>query len=202
MKQIFKIAAASILVGFLVLGCKLLAASIGHSTALFSDALESVVNVASSAIALYGLYIAAKPADDVHNYGHAKAELISAVAIGVLIVVAALVIFNRAIRVLLHPAPLPPLSGGLGVGLSLNAFACVVNLIWSQVLRLFGQRWRSPSLRADAQHLMSDVLSSTCIILTLLGAGFLHWPILDPLAAFPRSAACWTQPRHCPSPSA
>lgn len=183
MKDIFKIAAASILLGCVVLGCKLLAASFSHSTALFSDALESVVNVMSSAIALYGLYIAAKPADDVHQYGHAKAELISAVTIGVLIVVAALVIFDRAFMELLHPAALPPLSGGLGIGLGLNALACVMNLIWSRVLTFFGQRWRSPSLRADAQHLASDVLASGGIIITLLGAGLLHWHILDPLAA-------------------
>lgn len=183
MKPVFKIASASILVGFAVLGLKLLASSISHSTALFSDALESVVNVASSLIALYGLYIAAKPADDVHHYGHDKAELISAVAIGTLIVVAALVIFDRSIIDFLHPAPLLPLSGGLGLGLCLNFLACLVNLLWSRVLRFFGCRWHSPSLMADAQHLASDVLASTGIIVTLLGAGFLHWRILDPLAA-------------------
>lgn len=183
MTHIFKIATASIVIGSLVLGCKLLAAYTSHSTALFSDALESVVNVASAAIALWGLYVAAKPADDVHHYGHAKAELISAVAIGVLIVITALVIFNRAILELLHPVPLQPLSGGLGIGLGLNALACVINLGWSRVLRLFGRRWHSPSLAADAQHLASDTLSSTGIIIALLGAGLLHWQILDPLAA-------------------
>lgn len=183
MRQIFKIATASIGIGAAVLVCKLLAADVSHSTALFSDALESVVNVASSAIALYGLYIASKPADAVHQYGHAKAELISAVAIGVLIVVAALIIFNRAIIDFLHPAPLTPLSGGLGLGLGLNALACVMNLAWSQVLRLFGQRWLSPSLKADSQHLVSDVLTSIGIIIALLAAGLLHWHILDPLIA-------------------
>lgn len=183
MKPAFKIASASILVGFAVLGLKLLAASISHSTALFSDALESVVNVASSLIALYGLYIAAKPADDVHPYGHDKAELISAVAIGTLIVVAALVIFDRALTSFLHPESLLPLSGGLGFGLLLNFLACLINLFWSRVLRFFGHRWHSPSLIADAQHLASDVLASSGIIVTLLGAGFLHWHILDPLAA-------------------
>lgn len=183
MTHIFKTAIASIAVGCLVLGCKLLAAYVSHSTALFSDALESVVNVVSSAIALYGLYIAAKPADDVHHYGHAKAELISAVAIGVLIVIAALVIFDRAILEFLHPSALSPLSGGLGIGLGLSAITCVINLAWSRVLHGFGQRWHSPSLTADARHLTSDVLASAGLIITLLGAGLLHWHILDPLAA-------------------
>lgn len=183
MKDIFKIAAASIFLGCIVLGCKLLAASVSHSTALFSDALESIINVVSAAIALYGLYIAAKPADDVHQYGHAKAELVSAVAIGVLIVVTALVIFDRAFKELLHPSPLLPLAGGLGKGLALNLLTCLINLTWSRVLTLFGRRWRSPSLTADAQHLMSDVLSSGGITIALFGAGLLHWQILDPLAA-------------------
>lgn len=183
MKQVFKIAIASIGVGAAVLGCKLLAAYVSHSTALFSDALESVVNVASSIIALYGLYIASKPADDVHHYGHAKAELISAVTIGVLIVVAALVIFDRAIIELLHPRPLALLSGGLGLGLGLSALTCAMNLSWAWVLRFFGRHWHSPSLVADSQHLVSDVLSSASIIVALLGASLLHWPILDPLVA-------------------
>lgn len=183
MKSVFKIAIASIFVGCTILGVKFLAADVSNSTALFSDALESVVNVASSLIALYGLYIAAKPADETHQYGHAKAELISAVAIGVLIVVAALVIFDRAIQELLHPNPLLPLSGGLGLGLGLSALACLINIAWFWVLRFFGQRWRSPSLTADSQHLASDVLANIGIIVTLLGAGLLKWHILDPLAA-------------------
>lgn len=183
MTSIFKTALASIFVGCLVLGCKFLAAQVSHSTALFSDALESVVNVTSAAIALYGLYIAAKPADETHQYGHAKAELISAVAIGALIIVTALVIFDRAVVELFHPVPLLPLSGGLGLGLGLSALACLINLAWFRILKVFGRRWRSPSLTADSQHLASDVLANIGIILTLLGAGALHWRILDPLAA-------------------
>lgn len=183
MTSIFKIAIASIFVGCLVLSGKFLAAYVSHSTALFSDALESVVNVTSAAIALYGLYIAAKPPDETHQYGHAKAELISAVAIGTLIIVTALVIFDRAVIELLHPVPLLPLSGGLGLGLGLSALTCLINLAWFQILKFFGRRWRSPSLTADSQHLASDVLANIGIIITLLGAGALHWRILDPLAA-------------------
>lgn len=183
MRQIFKIATASIGVGAIVLACKIAAADVSHSTALFSDALESIVNIASSAIAFYGLYIAAKPADAVHQYGHEKAELISAVAIGVMIVVAALIIFDRAIIEFFHPTPLAALSGGLGLGLGINALACVINLAWSRVLKLFGRRWLSPGLTADSQHLVSDVFTSAGIIIGLLAAGLLRWHILDPLIA-------------------
>jgi len=181
--SVFKIAAASIGVGVLVLGCKLLAAQVSGSTALFSDALESVVNVISSGIALYALYIGAKPADDTHQYGHAKAELISAIATGAMILVAALVIFQRAAIELLHPRPLLPLSGGLGLGLLLNLLAGAVNLAWALVLRRVARLERSPALEADAQHLISDVLTTIGVVAALLGAGLLGWHILDPLVA-------------------
>lgn len=183
MERIFKIALASIGVGALVLGCKALAAQVSGSTALLSDALESVVNIAASAIALYALYVAAKPPDDAHNYGHAKAELISAVAIGVIIVVTALVIFDRAVPTLWHPKPFVPLSGGLGLGLAFNALAGGINFVWARCLRAAGRAWHSPSLLADAQHLLSDVLTSLGIVIALLIAGILHWPIIDPLIA-------------------
>ena len=181
--SVFKIAAASIAVGCVVLGCKLLAAAVSGSTALFSDALESVVNVVSSGMALYALHIGAKPADATHQYGHAKAELISAIATGAMILVAALVIFQRAVFEFVDPRPLVPLLGGLGLGLLLNGLAGVINLVWALHLRRVAKQKPSPALAADAQHLISDVLTTLGIVLALLGAGLLDWPILDPLVA-------------------
>ncbi|MDE2319819.1 MAG: cation transporter [Rhodospirillales bacterium] len=169
--------------GCLVLGCKWLAAFVSGSTALFSDALESVVNVVSSGMAMYALYVGAKPADATHQYGHAKAELISAIATGAMILVAALVIFQRAALELFDPKPLVPLLGGLGQGLLLNGLAGGINLIWALLLKRVAKRWFSPALAADAQHLISDVLTTLGIVLALLGAALLHWPVLDPLVA-------------------
>jgi cation diffusion facilitator family transporter len=181
--SVFKIAAVSIAVGVLVLACKLAAAEVSGSTALFSDALESIVNILSSGIALYALHIGAKPADDTHQYGHAKAELISAVATGAMILVAALVIFQRAGMEILHPKPLLKLVGGLGLGLVLNAFAGVFNLLWALYLQHTARRARSPALAADAQHLFSDVLTTIGVLVAMLAAGLLGWPVLDPLVA-------------------
>lgn len=182
-KPALKFALGSIVTGLLVLACKLLAARVSASTALFSDALESLVNLASSALAFYALLLSAKPADREHHYGHAKAELLSAVATGAMILVAALVIFQRAIGDLLHPVALAPLSHGLGAGLALNGGAGMLNALWALVLRRVGRANRSPALLADARHLTSDMLTSAGIILALLGAALLHWPILDPLVA-------------------
>ncbi len=83
-----KFAGGSIVVGLAVLGLKLCAARVSGSAALFSDALEAVVNVAGSSMALYALYASAKPADSQHPYGHAKVELLSAVVTGAMILLA------------------------------------------------------------------------------------------------------------------
>jgi cation diffusion facilitator family transporter len=166
-----------------VLVAKLAAARVSHSAALYSDALESVVNVAASSLALYALVASAKPADQQHPYGHAKVELLSAVATGGMILVAAVLIFQRALAGLLHPVGLVPLDAGLGLGLILNALAGAVNALWALVLRAVGRRARSPALLADAQHLVSDVLTTGGIVLALVLAAWLRVPIVDPLIA-------------------
>lgn len=183
MRPVLKIALGSIGAGILVLACKLLAARISHSTALFSDALETLVNVASSGLALYALVIAAKPADQEHNYGHAKAELLSAIATGGMILVAAVLIFERALGDILHPHQLARLAGPLGIGLALNALGGGLNGLWALVLFIIGKRERSPALVADAEHLLSDLYTTGGILAALLAASLFRLPVLDPLIA-------------------
>ncbi len=182
-RSTLKFAAASIGIGALVFVCKLGAARVSGSTALFSDALESLVNVAASSLALYALVVSAKPADAEHPYGHAKVQLLSALATGAMILIAAVLIFQRAVGVLMHPVALLPLGGGLGLGLGLNALAGAVNAGWAWVLRLVGRHARSPALLADAQHLLADVLTTVGIVAGLLAAAWLGLPVLDPLIA-------------------
>jgi len=183
MKPVFKFAVASIGAGLAVLALKFAAARVSGSAALFSDALESLVNVGASSLALYALIGAAKPADRQHPYGHAKVELLSAVATGALILVAAVLIFERAYAAFWHHASLGPLSGGLGAGLALNASAGALIAIWAFWLRRAGAKYRSPALAADARHLESDVLSTIGIIAGLVLAALLHLPVLDPVIA-------------------
>lgn len=183
MKQTQKFAVCSIGLGLVVLALKIGAARISGSAALYSDALESLVNVASSTLALYALIGAAKPADREHPYGHAKVELLSAVATGAMILIAAVLILQRAWFVFSQPLVLAPLNGPLGLGLALNAVAGALNLGWALVLLRFSKRARSPALAADARHLQTDVLAAAAIILGLVFASVLHLPILDPLMA-------------------
>ncbi len=103
MGQAQRIAAGSIGLGLVVLGLKLAAWAVTGSAALFSDAAESVVNVAAAVVAFAALRLAARPADANHLYGHDKAEFFAAVIEGVLIVVAALVILQHAWDTYRHP---------------------------------------------------------------------------------------------------
>ena len=176
MGQAQRIGALSIVLGIAVLGLKAAAWAVTGSAALFSDAAESVVNVAAAAVALLALRLAAMPADANHPYGHDKAEFFSAVIEGVLIVVAALVILQHSWEVYRNPQPLDaPL-----MGMALNGASTALNLGWALVLLRRGRALRSTALRADGQHLMSDVVTSLGV---LVGVGLVvatGLPWLDP----------------------
>ena len=149
------------------------------SAALYSDALESIVNVAASVIALVALRFAAMPADANHTYGHDKAEFFAAVIEGVLIVVAALSIFHHAWETWQEPRPLAMPA----LGLAINAVATVLNGIWAAVLIRVGRRLRSPALTADGWHLFADVITSVGIALGVGLAVLTGRLVLDPLLA-------------------
>src|SRR5881227_4184280 len=88
----------SLVVGIALLVIKFLAYFLTGSAAIFSDALESIVNVAASSFAAYSLFLAHQPADREHPYGHGKVEFMSAGFEGGMIVLAALVILERTIE--------------------------------------------------------------------------------------------------------
>lgn len=179
MKVAERIAGASILVGVLVLGLKGAAWWLTGSAGLYSDALESVVNVASAALAFAAFLYASRPADANHPYGHDKAEFFAAVIDGVLIVLAALSILHEAWRAWQAPRGLDM----PGPGLLLNTAATVLNAAWAAVLLRTGRRARSAALTADGKHLIADVATSvgvTCGVGLAVVTGVM---ILDPLVA-------------------
>jgi cation diffusion facilitator family transporter len=172
-------AVASIGVSLAVMGLKYLAYAVTGSAALFSDALESVVNVITASVALYTIHVSTQPADRIHQFGHHKAEYFSAVLEGVLIVVAALLILREAYDAWIHPRTLlKPWTGIL-----LNALATVLNAAWSSFLFTWGRRQRSPALVADAWHLFTDALTSTGVLIGLLLVTLTGWQLLDPALA-------------------
>ncbi|WP_291428607.1 cation diffusion facilitator family transporter [Deinococcus sp.] len=183
-----RLALGSILVAVVVLSLKYVAYLMTGSVALYSDALESIINVAAAVAALIALRVAARPADANHPYGHTKAEYFSAVAEGVLIVLAAAAIVREALPALLNPVPLPGQAGlglpGLGLpGLGVNLGAGVLNAVWASVLLRQGRALRSPALLADGRHVFSDVITSAGVLLGVLAARLTGQAWLDPLLA-------------------
>lgn len=174
-----KAALVSAGIGLAVTGLKFYAAWITGSLALYSDALESIINVVAAVGAFVALRVAARPADDDHPYGHHKAEFFSAVIEGALIVVAALMILRESYYGLLAPKALDAPT----LGLAINAGASIINAVWASALMRWGRRWRSPALIADARHVFADVVRS-CGVLVGVGAVLATgYPVLDPVVA-------------------
>ncbi|MCI0551010.1 MAG: cation diffusion facilitator family transporter [Anaerolineae bacterium] len=147
------------------------------SVGLLSDAIESFVNLAGGVVALIMLTVAARPADESHVYGHSKAEYFASLFEGMLILGAAAGIIVTAIQRLLVPRPLEQ----LGLGLSVSLAASLINFGTARILMNAGNKRKSITLEADAQHLMTDVWTSAGVIAGLIIVGISGWTILDPI---------------------
>ncbi|MCQ8241831.1 cation diffusion facilitator family transporter [Rhizosaccharibacter radicis] len=174
-----KTALGSLGISLLVLATKMAAYVLTGSVALFSDAIETIINVAAAVAALLALWYSARPADANHPYGHGKAEYFSAVLEGGLVLATAVLIAEEAWRAWEHPRmPDLPL---LGIGL--NAAGGAINLVWSLVLRRIGRARRSPALLAGSRHVMTDVWTSVGVIAGVSLVPVTGWARLDPLVA-------------------
>ncbi|WGH79320.1 cation diffusion facilitator family transporter [Jannaschia ovalis] len=160
-----------------MLALKALAWRLTGSVAFLSDALESLVNVATAGVTLLALRVAARPADARHNWGHHKAEMLAAVGVGVLIVLSALAILREAALALRDPAPLVAPWAGIMVNLG----AGVLNAIWCAVLFRTAKAARSRALAADARHLLSDVMSSAGVAVGVVLVALTGFAVLDPI---------------------
>lgn len=169
----------SIFVGMGVLALKYAAYHVTGSVALYSDALESIVNVVAALAAWWAIRVSHKPADQNHPFGHHKAEYFSAVLEGVLIVVAALLI----LREVWSAWEMPKVMEEPWLGLAINGGASLVNALWATLLISRARRYKSPALLADGKHIMTDVVTSIGVFIGLVGAVVTGWTILDPLLA-------------------
>lgn len=174
------IAIGSIVVALAVMALKYIAYAVTGSAALYSDAVESIVNLVTAIAVLVTLRISGKPADRRHQFGHHKAEYISAVMEGVLIVLAAVLICREAIDAFAHPRTL----GALWQGLTWSGVALALNGGWAIFLIAQGGRRKSPALRADGWHLISDVATTIGVMVGIVAAVLTGWKLLDPLLAF------------------
>ena len=153
----------------------LLTGSIG----LLSDALESFVNLVGALMAFAMLTIAARPADEDHAYGHSKAEYFSSGVEGTLILLAAISIGVAAVPRLISPKPLEQ----VGLGLGISIVASLVNLVVALLLLRAGKQYHSITLKANAQHLMTDVWTSAGVVVGVGAVAITDWERLDPVVA-------------------
>jgi cation diffusion facilitator family transporter len=181
MSAVRNMALLSIAAAIVTLALKFGAWYLTGSVSLFSDALESLVNLAAGLMAFWMLTIAARPADAGHAYGHDKAEYFSSGVEGALILVAAVSIIYAAVERFVHPAPLSHLAPGLLV----SGLAALVNLAAARMLLKVAREKDSIALEADARHLLTDVWTSAGVLGGLGVVMFAPpaWQVLDPLMA-------------------
>ncbi|CAL8970713.1 MAG: cation diffusion facilitator family transporter [Actinobacteria bacterium] len=158
---------------------KAVAAWLTNSVGLWSDAAESTVNLVAALVALWALRLSSKPADHNHDFGHGKAEYMSAAVEGSLIFVAAAFIIYGAILRLAAPVPLEQ----LGLGLALSTLATLLNLGTGLLLVRAGRTHRSITLEADGKHLLTDVWTSVGVLLAIGLVALTGWQVLDPVIA-------------------
>ena len=169
----------SLAVSVVLLAAKYEAYLLTGSTAILSDALESIVNVVAAVFAVGGLIFAGRPADRNHPYGHGKIEFFSAAFEGGLIAFAAVVIIYEVVRSLIRGGEVRQLESGLAIVLA----AGLVNLILGWFLVRTGRKHASLTLVADGQHVLSDFYTSVGIVVGLLLVRFTSIAWLDPVVA-------------------
>ena len=169
----------SLAAAVLLLGAKVTAAVVTGSSAIYSDAAESVVHFLAVCFAVWALRLAHKPADETHHFGHDKVSFLSAGFEGAMISAAALLIFYEAMRQMIFGVRID----NLGFGVAVTAAAAVINLVLGLSLVAVGKRSGSPLLRANGMHVLTDVWSSVAVLVALglyKSTGWVWW---DPIAA-------------------
>ncbi|MFW6042309.1 MAG: cation diffusion facilitator family transporter [Chloroflexota bacterium] len=178
-QKLTRFAWLSIATALVTIALKTGAYLITGSVGLFSDALESGVNLVAAIAALIALTVAARPPDEEHTYGHTKAEYFSGGLEGGLIVIAATMILASAVERMIHPQPLQRLNLGIGVSM----IAAALNLAVALVLLRAGREYESTTLVADARHLLTDVWTSVGVLLGIGAVSITGWQVLDPIIA-------------------
>ncbi len=169
----------SLAAAMVLLGAKVTAAVMTGSSAIYSDAAESVVHFLAVCFAVWALRLAFKPADETHHFGHDKVAFLSAGFEGAMISAAALLIFYEAVRQMIFGVNIE----NLGIGVVITTGAACINLVLGLSLLAVGKRNGSPLLRANGHHVLTDVWSSVAVLVALGLYRFTDWVWWDPIAA-------------------
>lgn len=174
-----KAAMISLLVGMLLAGIKMWAWYATNSSAIMSDALESLINVATAIMAIFAVYVSSRPADETHPYGHGKVEFFSSGVEGALILFAGLAILSYAIDALIYGVTISRMD----FGLLLVGIAGGTNFLLGLFLIRSGKKHHSEALVANGHHVLSDAWTSLGIIIGIVLVIITDIVWLDPLIA-------------------
>lgn len=178
-KENFRIQQYISVLSVVLLVIKTIAYFLTNSLSILTDALESIVNVVAGMVGLYSLYVAAKPKDIEHPYGHGKAEFVSAALEGAMIISAGLVIIYESIQNLIHKEPL----NALDYGVILVGITAIINFIAGAVCLKYGKKNNSLALQATGKHLQTDTYSTAAVIVGLILMLFFQIYWLDKILA-------------------
>jgi len=161
------VAAAKLLYGWLI-----------HSASMTADGFHSFSDGSSNIIGLIGIWIASRPIDETHPYGHKKFETLTSIGISILLFLVSFNVVREGILRFLHPVvPQVNVSSFLVMGITL-----AVNIAVMIYEKRMGVVFKSDILISDALHTRADILTSSSVIITLIGIKF-GFPILDPIAS-------------------
>ncbi len=169
----------SVTVGIILFGLKLIVLFLTGSTAVYSDAAESVVHIFATLMVLYSIYLSAKPPDKNHLYGHGNIEYFSAGIEGMLIIVAAGAILYEAIQHLISPTP----PENIDTGIIIIVFIALTNLLLGFYLIKKGKATNSLILEADGKHILTDSATTFGVFIGLLLVKFTGISLIDPIVA-------------------
>lgn len=161
----------------LVFGLKLYAWFLTDSVAVFTDAMESTVNIATAFFGFYAIWLSGRPQDKNHPYGHGKVEFLAAVIEGSLICFTSFIILYQAITHLNSPQHI----NALDYGTIFLGITCLFNFLASRYWHQQAKKHFSPTIEATAKHLQMDAISTAGIIVALLLMHFTHIYWLDPI---------------------
>ena len=178
-KTNFAVMGVALLVSVGLMGLKMSGYWITGSSAILSDALESIINIVASGFGLVSVRLSAKPADASHPYGHGKIEFFSAGFEGALIILAAAGIFFQGIKQISNPQQLAHLD----MGLSFLVAAALGNLVMGFVELRIAKRTKSLVLEADGKHLLTDVYTSGVVLVGIALVYLTGWFRFDGIIA-------------------
>ena len=173
-------AVLSLVLAIVLLAAKTFAFGLTRSAAIFSDALETVVNVASAGFAIYSLSVAHTPADRDHPYGHGKIEFFAGGFEGGMIFLASLFMIGKGVQTLIYGGLK---TESLASGIAILFGALVVNGLAGVYLVRVGKRSGSVTLEADGKHLLADAMTSIFALVALVLVQLTHAKWIDPAMA-------------------